>query len=203
MHFNYTTWKQRTGGKWPRAVCRAGGKENWGWNSETAQPLVGKQGCGGWREQEKMLQRDTAAASAAVSERGWRSSCQFGGHGNTLQKKPSGAARAGFPWGWDEMEKEKVSLPCPPPVLPLGAGLPPSRGDWAAGATIFSDGYISEECPPPPRCWRETSWLILSGSLKEIKGAENKWATTGFLNQRIAVRKGNQGPESRRSLCKA
>lgn len=116
---------------------RAGGKENWGWNSETAQHLVGKQGCGGGREQEKMLLKDRAATSAAVSEREWRSSCQFGGHWNTLQKKPSAVTRAGSPGGWDEMENEKVNLPCPPPVLPHGAELPPSHRPWEAGP-LFS-----------------------------------------------------------------
>lgn len=35
------------------------------------------------------------------------------------------------------MENEKVSLPCPPPVLQLGAGFPPSCRDWEAGP-LFS-----------------------------------------------------------------
>lgn len=151
MHFNYTTWKQRTGGKWPRAVCRAGGKENWGWNSETAQHLGGNRAvgvdesrrrcCRETRQQLLQLWVSVDGGQVASSEV-MGTLCKR----NLVERQGPAFREVGMRW------KRRRSA-CPVHLLScrLEQGSHPPAETGRRGATIFSDGYISEECPPRPR----------------------------------------------------
>lgn len=147
-------------------MCRAGGKEKWEWNSEPAPHLVGKQGCAGWREQEKVLQKDTPAISAArVSVDGGQvDSLEVIGtlcRRNLVEWQGPAFREVGMRW---KMRKSA----CPVHLLSCSW----EQGTHPPAATGRRGRYFLWWLPlkrMAPRCWRKT---VLANTVRKLKGDE-------------------------------